>query len=139
MASKLRLTRRTFLRGVSLCGAAVRVGLPPLETMFNSAGTSYAAETTGRQPGDSVAAAIRDAVVTGKPLYERVVTRADLDEIDALPLGGIDFAEFIHKIERDLIHQSLERTGGNKGQAARLLNLKRTTLVEKLKRFREES
>jgi DNA-binding NtrC family response regulator len=57
----------------------------------------------------------------------------------ALPLGGIDFGEFIHKIERDLINQSLERTGGNKGQAARLLNLKRTTLVEKLKRFREES
>jgi len=57
----------------------------------------------------------------------------------ALPLGGVDFAEFIHKIERDLIIQSLERTGGNKGQAARLLNLKRTTLVEKLKRFREES
>jgi hypothetical protein len=37
-----------FLRGVSLCGAAVRVGLPPLETMFNSTGTSYAAETGGR-------------------------------------------------------------------------------------------
>jgi DNA-binding NtrC family response regulator len=57
----------------------------------------------------------------------------------ALPAGGIDFSEFIRKIERDLISQSLERTGGNKGQAARLLNLKRTTLVEKLKRFKEES
>ncbi len=57
----------------------------------------------------------------------------------ALPAGGIDFAEFMRKIERDLIGQSLERTGGNKGQAARLLNLKRTTLVEKLKRFKEES
>ena len=34
-----------------------------------------------------------------------------------------------------LIERSLERTGGNKGQAARLLGLKRTTLVEKLKRF----
>ena len=38
-------------------------------------------------------------------------------------------------IERELIQRSLERTGGNKGQAARLLNLKRTTLVEKLKRL----
>ncbi len=57
----------------------------------------------------------------------------------ALPAGGIDFGAFIQKIERDLISQSLERTGGNKGQAARLLNLKRTTLVEKLKRFKEES
>jgi hypothetical protein len=48
MSSRVPLTRRVFLRGISLCGAAVRVGLPPLETMFNSAGTSYAAETGGR-------------------------------------------------------------------------------------------
>ena len=52
-----------------------------------------------------------------------------------LPEGGVDFAEFVESVERDLIRQSLERTGGNKGRAARLLNLKRTTLVEKLKRM----
>jgi DNA-binding NtrC family response regulator len=34
-----------------------------------------------------------------------------------------------------LIKRSLERTQGNKRQAARLLNLKRTTLIEKLKRL----
>ena len=34
-----------------------------------------------------------------------------------------------------MIRQSLERTGGNKRQAAALLGLKRTTLVEKLKRL----
>src|SRR5438105_14943313 len=48
MSRRVPLTRRVFLRGLSLCGAAVRVGLPPLETMFNSAGTSYAAETAGK-------------------------------------------------------------------------------------------
>ena len=52
-----------------------------------------------------------------------------------LPEEGIDLDAFIATIERDLIQRSLERTGGNKGQAARLLNLKRTTLVEKLKRL----
>jgi DNA-binding NtrC family response regulator len=52
-----------------------------------------------------------------------------------LPEDGLDLDVFIADIERDLIHRSLERTGGNKGQAARLLNLKRTTLVEKLKRL----
>jgi two-component system, NtrC family, response regulator AtoC len=52
-----------------------------------------------------------------------------------LPEDGLDLDAFIADIERDLIHRSLERTGGNKGQAARLLNLKRTTLVEKLKRL----
>ena len=53
----------------------------------------------------------------------------------SLPDDGLDLGEYIARIERDLIQISLERTGGNKGQAAKLLNLKRTTLVEKLKRF----
>jgi len=56
-----------------------------------------------------------------------------------LPEDGLDLDAFIADIERDLIQRSLERTGGNKGQAARLLNLKRTTLVEKLKRLQRES
>ncbi len=52
-----------------------------------------------------------------------------------LPEEGLDLDAFIAEVERGLIQLSLERTGGNKGQAARLLNLKRTTLVEKLKRI----
>jgi DNA-binding NtrC family response regulator len=51
-----------------------------------------------------------------------------------LPESGLDMGEFIGGIERDLVQRALERTGGNKGQAAKLLGLKRTTLVEKLKR-----
>jgi len=53
----------------------------------------------------------------------------------ALPEEGLDLDSFVSKIERELIHLSLARTGGNKGQAAKLLHLKRTTLVEKLKRL----
>ena len=53
----------------------------------------------------------------------------------ALPENGLDLAEYVARVERDLIQLSLDRTGGNKGQAAKLLNLKRTTLVEKLKRL----
>ena len=53
----------------------------------------------------------------------------------ALPEDGLDLDAFISQIERDLIQRSLERAGGNKGRAAQLLNLKRTTLVEKLKRW----
>jgi len=52
-----------------------------------------------------------------------------------LPEDGVDLDAFMANIERELIQRSLERTGGNKGQAARLLSLKRTTLVEKLKRL----
>jgi DNA-binding NtrC family response regulator len=53
----------------------------------------------------------------------------------SFPDEGLDFDRYISTIERSLIKQSLERTGGNKRQAAKLLNLKRTTLVEKLKRL----
>ena len=56
-----------------------------------------------------------------------------------LPEEGIDLERFVANLERELIERSLERTGGNKGQAARLLNLKRTTLVEKLKRIQRDS
>jgi len=58
-----------------------------------------------------------------------------LTTVVTLPEDGLDLDAFIADIERDLIQRSLERTGGNKGKAARLLNLKRTTLVEKLKRL----
>src|SRR6187549_1680548 len=52
----------------------------------------------------------------------------------SLPEDGLDLDAFVAHVERELIERSLERTGGNKGRAAKLLNLKRTTLVEKLKR-----
>jgi transcriptional regulator with PAS, ATPase and Fis domain len=53
----------------------------------------------------------------------------------SLPEDGLDFEDYISRIERELIRQSLERTQGNKLQAAKLLNLKRTTLIEKLRRL----
>ena len=43
----MKLSRRAFLRGVGAGGAAVRVGLPPLEAMFDGSGTAYAA--TGKR------------------------------------------------------------------------------------------
>ena len=51
------------------------------------------------------------------------------------PDEGLDFERYIETVELSLIRRSLERTRGNKRQAAKLLNLKRTTLIEKLKRL----
>jgi DNA-binding NtrC family response regulator len=56
----------------------------------------------------------------------------------SLPEDGLDLDELIVNIEREMIQRALERTSGNKGQAAKLLHLKRTTLVEKLKRQRHK-
>jgi DNA-binding NtrC family response regulator len=52
-----------------------------------------------------------------------------------LPAQGIDFDAYIGRIEKALIDQALAKTGGNKRQAAEMLKLKRTTLIEKLKRL----
>jgi len=51
-----------------------------------------------------------------------------------LPEQGVDLDALLSATERDLIAQALERAGGNRSRAAQLLGLKRTTLVEKLKR-----
>lgn len=54
------------------------------------------------------------------------------------PDNGVDLPSYLAAIERDLIQRSLERTGGNRNKAAELLRIKRTTLVEKLKRLDSE-
>jgi DNA-binding NtrC family response regulator len=66
----------------------------------------------------------------------------DMQQVDApadpgawFPDEGVDLEAHISAVELSLIKQSLERTGGNKRRAAELLNIKRTTLVEKLKRL----
>lgn len=52
-----------------------------------------------------------------------------------IPDEGVNFNTEVSCLERELILQSLKKSGGNKKQAAKLLNLKRTTLIEKLKRL----
>lgn len=48
--------------------------------------------------------------------------------------GKVDFRELINSFETELIVHALKLTEGNKKEAARLLNLKRTTLLEKIKK-----
>jgi transcriptional regulator with GAF, ATPase, and Fis domain len=52
-----------------------------------------------------------------------------------IPDEGVNFTSIVSKLERDLILRCLEKTGGNKRQAARLLNLSRTTFIDKLQRL----
>jgi DNA-binding NtrC family response regulator len=51
------------------------------------------------------------------------------------PEQGLNFDAVVMGIERELLCRSLEKAGGNKMQAAKMLNMKRTTFVEKLKRL----
>lgn len=70
----------------------------------------------------------------------RELQQAPLPEpagLPAIPEEGFDLAAHVAAVERQLLRQALDETGGNRQQAARRLGLKRTTLVEKLRRLGE--
>jgi sigma-54 specific flagellar transcriptional regulator A len=52
-----------------------------------------------------------------------------------LPPEGLSLKHRLAEIERDLIAQALSRTNGNVSQTARILNVQRTTLIEKIQKF----
>ncbi len=83
------------------------------------------------------------AMLGGRPQIEVTDLPPDLQPTGAesvtpsldLPEQGLDLPALIATIEKDLIDRALSRTAQNRGAAARLLGLKRTTLVEKLRRM----
>ena len=69
--------------------------------------------------------------VVAEPLF----TSAAAGALGELPQGGMDLRAFLENLERRLIGQALESAHGTVAQAARLLGLRRTTLVEKLRKY----
>jgi DNA-binding NtrC family response regulator len=74
--------------------------------------------------------------VTDLPPEVQAVAVESAPSLD-LPDEGVDLPSLVARIERDLIARALSRSSGNRADAARMLGLKRTTLVEKLKRMPE--
>ncbi|MCK5681324.1 sigma-54-dependent Fis family transcriptional regulator, partial [bacterium] len=66
---------------------------------------------------------------------------ASLSAAVNLPAGGISLKSEVTRLEKKLIVEALKRTHGVKEQAARLLKINRTTLIEKIRRnqLEEES
>jgi sigma-54 specific flagellar transcriptional regulator A len=71
---------------------------------------------------------------------DEVVTLTEpqaFEMLDAhLPRGGIDLKDHLSAIEIGLIRKALEEADGTVAEAARLLRIRRTTLVEKLRKYR---
>jgi DNA-binding NtrC family response regulator len=72
-------------------------------------------------------------------LIERAVAeangvRVELADLPPLPRGNLSLGSFLDQ-ERDILRRALEQAGGNRTRAARALGLKRTTLIEKLRRL----
>ncbi len=53
----------------------------------------------------------------------------------SVPDHGLDFEHIVGEFEKSILMQALEKTSGNKKQAADMLGLKRTTLAAKLRAF----
>ncbi|HNC68936.1 MAG TPA: sigma-54 dependent transcriptional regulator, partial [Pseudomonadales bacterium] len=57
------------------------------------------------------------------------------ETLGLLPINGLDLKEFIQDLERGLIVQALDDCGGVVARAAERLRLRRTTLVEKMRKY----
>lgn len=86
-----------------------------------------------------------DAEIKLEHLPEEIRNQSDFFQNPAstvipqyIPDEGIDLSSIVSEVEKELLIQTLDKTGGNKMQAAKLLNMKRTTLVEKIKRLQLE-
>jgi DNA-binding NtrC family response regulator len=98
-------------------------------------GSRYAFESE-----ESVGAPDQAASVKLRTLKELTLTL--LKEVESLKSGGafegrpgVDFTEEVRRFEVELIRWALMHTGGHQRRAARLLNLKVTTLNAKIKRY----
>ncbi|MBV1959467.1 MAG: sigma-54 dependent transcriptional regulator [Pseudomonadales bacterium] len=59
----------------------------------------------------------------------------NVDAVAMLPLNGLDLKEHLAQLEKELIEQALDISEGVVARAAEKLNLRRTTLVEKMRKL----
>ena len=88
-------------------------------------------------PADSAPIASQDKIQRLKQMALRLFREMQsLNEVHTLNIdGGLDFYDEVTRFEIDLITRALLHTGGHQGRAARLLNLKVTTLNSKIKHY----
>lgn len=65
----------------------------------------------------------------------RVPTIVSLDQTALLPVNGIDLKEYLGNLESSLIQQALDDCNGIVARAAEKLRIRRTTLVEKMRKY----
>ncbi len=87
--------------------------------------------------GGGNGAAARSNITALKELTLRLLREVQaITEVRTLSLeGGVDFYGEVSRFEVDLIKRALLQTAGHQGRAARLLNLKVTTLNSKIKHY----
>jgi sigma-54 specific flagellar transcriptional regulator A len=128
-----------LLERLAILFPAQTIGAADLPDRYRSAATVGWLGSEGRidarpEPIEETAAPqepeLSDELEPGTVVYEMMDTDA------ALPRGGIDLKDHMSAIEIGLIRKALEEADGTVAGAARLLRIRRTTLVEKLRKYR---
>jgi sigma-54 dependent transcriptional regulator, flagellar regulatory protein len=128
-----------LLERLAILFPAQTIGAADLPDRYRSAAAVGWLGSEGRidarpQPIEEAAAPaepeLSDELERGTVAYEMLDTDA------ALPRGGIDLKDHMSAIEIGLIRKALEEADGTVAGAARLLRIRRTTLVEKLRKYR---
>ncbi|MDN3649355.1 sigma-54 dependent transcriptional regulator [Reinekea marina] len=68
-------------------------------------------------------------------MEESVKPQINLDQSALLPMNGIDLKEYLTELEKNLIQQALDDAQGVVARAAEKLHIRRTTLVEKMRKY----
>ncbi|HIJ33669.1 MAG TPA: hypothetical protein HPP65_04610, partial [Gammaproteobacteria bacterium] len=80
-----------------------------------------------------------EVVAAREEEYDATIITADVvnsfEQDPVLPSEGLDLKGYLSSLEEDLIRQALIECDGVVAQAAKLLNVRRTTLVEKMKKY----
>ena len=77
---------------------------------------------------------------TGRMAVPELVVGGGMAEVPRAPVGfdqdaSLDLRSALENLERTMIDRALHKAGGNRTEAAALLGLNRTTLVEKLRKY----
>ena len=94
-------------------------------------------ESAAASDENSEASNSRNSISTLRELVLRLLCEVQcINEVNTLVIeSGFDFYEEVSRFEIDLIKRALLQTGGHQVRAAKLLNLKVTTLNSKIKHF----
>jgi len=89
------------------------------------------------QTEEAISAAKNSSEVVPAPMPESMVLKPTSVEYQEprLPRGGIDLKEHLSSLEQSFIKQALDDAGGVVAHAAKRLGMRRTTLVEKLRKY----
>lgn len=78
---------------------------------------------------------VEDEFLESEDTATQVQGLAGIDSPALLPINGIDLKEYLASLEKTLIRQALDESSGVVARAAERLRIRRTTLVEKVRKY----